>query len=144
MNNPRIRDDMIVEAFDRRARRAMPVGLRGPILEATTSSRQRRSLWNIRDSGTSLRLLAVAALLVTGLGAGTIFVGRPLVADTPTTTPVAEPTTAPVARESDRTGGRRRTCERRTLRAKPRRSSTSDLSSTAPIRPSRSKPLIRE
>ena len=97
MNNPRIRDDMIVEAFDRRARRAMPVGLRGPILEATTSSRQRRSLWNIRDSGTSLRLLAVAALLVTGLGAGTIFVGRPLVADTPTTTPVAEPTKAPVA-----------------------------------------------
>ena len=77
MNDPRIRDDMIVEAFDRRARRATPVGLRGPILEATMSSRQRRSLWNIRDSGTSLRLLAVAALLVTGLGAGTIFVDVP-------------------------------------------------------------------
>ena len=101
MNDPRISDDMILEAFDRRARRATPMGLRGSILEATASTRQRRRPWRIHNGGGSLRLLAVAALLVAGLAAGTIFVGSPLVAEKPTTAPVAEePTTAPLAEET--------------------------------------------
>ena len=100
MSEQRTRDDMIFEAFDRRARRATPIGLRGPILEATTSTRQHRSPWSIREGAASLRLLAVAVLVTAGLAAATIFVGSPLVAEKPTTAPVAEePSTAPVTEE---------------------------------------------
>ena len=97
MSDLRVSDELIREAFERRAARAAPIGLRGLILEATATAHQRRSPWSIRNGRNSFRLLAVAALLVTGLAAGTIFVGSPLVAEKPTTTPVAEPTTAPVA-----------------------------------------------
>ncbi len=114
MNDLRISDDMILEAFDRRAHRATPMGLRGSILEATASTRQRRRPWRIHNGGGSLRLLAVAALLVAGLAAGTIFVGSPLVAEKPTTAPVAEePTTAPLAEETDDSRGCRRTRDSR-------------------------------
>ena len=112
MSDPRVSDDLIREAFDRRARRATPMGLRGSILEATASTRQHRSPWNIRDGGTSLRLLAVAALLVTGLTAGTFFVGSALVAEKPTTATVGRRAVdGPRSRRADHSRGCRRTFE---------------------------------
>ena len=100
MTELHISDEMIREAFERRASRAAPLGLRGPILQATAAARRGGRPRSIREGGASLRLLAVAVLVTAGLAAGTIFPGGPLVTEQPTTAPVAEePTTAPVADE---------------------------------------------
>ncbi len=87
-----VTDELIREAFERRARRGSPDGLRNPILQAVATTRQRRHLWPVRarrlGGSSSMRLLAVATLVVAGVGIGLVAVGaRP---DT------AKPTPGPV------------------------------------------------
>ena len=115
MSDPRVSDDLIREAFDRRARRATPIGLRGLILEATASTRQHRSPWNIREGADFAPTAGGRGAAGDGPRGGHLLRGKsPRCREAHDGSRGRRAVDGPRSRRADHSRGCRRTCERRT------------------------------
>ena len=112
MSDLRVSDELIREAFERRAARAAPIGLRGLILEATATAHQRGKPLEHPQRSRFVPTAGGRGAAGDGPRGGHHLCGKSPRCREAHDNPGGRADDSPRSREADRTGDRRRTCER--------------------------------